>query len=205
MNKNNILSGIPQTFKQLSRWKLWRLERRDGTETKVPYRIDGRKASPTNPNDWTDFDTAVRAFDPEKYDGLGFVLTKEDGIVCIDLDECIGEDGKICDEAMDIVKMMNSWAEVSYSGKGLHILVRGTKPTDKCKAQSKTGKIKSIEVYDSGRFVAITGNHLSFTPLDIMERQSELNALCALYFPKQESTPPQTIRPHHDSLSDDNR
>jgi len=165
MNKDNMLS--------------------DDAKIKVPYRIDGKRASVTNPNDWTDFETALRFFDPEKYSGLGFVLTREDNIVCIDLDGCIGDDGKICDEAMDIVKMMNSWTEISQSGKGLHILVRGTKPTDKCKAQSKTGKIKSIEVYDSGRFVAMTGNHLSFTPLDIMERQSELNALCALYFPKR--------------------
>ena len=81
VTKDSMLSNIPQTQKHLSRWILWRLERRDGNQTKVPYRIDGKKASPTNPNDWTDFETALRAFDPEKYDGLGFVLTKEDGIV----------------------------------------------------------------------------------------------------------------------------
>jgi hypothetical protein len=50
----------------------------------------------------------------------------------------------------------------------------------------------------------MTGNHLPDTPLTIEERQSELNELCAKYFPKQESTPPQTIRPHHDlERSDD--
>ena len=167
----------------------------------MPYRIDGVRASITNPNDWTDFDTACRAFDPARYNGLGFVLTKEDNIVCIDLDHCIGEDGQICDEAMDIVRIMNSWTEVSQSGKGLHIFVRGTKPTDKSKATPRT--FKAIEVYDNGRYIAMTGNHLPGTPLEIMERQGTLKAVCDLYFLKQESTPAQTIKPHNDSLTDE--
>jgi len=199
MNKDITLSGFPQTLKQLHRWILWRLETRDGAQTKVPYRTDGLRASPTNPNDWTDFETACRAFDPAKYSGLGFVLTKEDNIVCIDLDHCIGDDGKICDEAIHIVKILNSWTEVSQSGRGLHIFVRGTKPTDKCRATPR--EFKSLEVYDSDRYIALTGNHLPGTPLEIMERQGNLNALLALYFPKQESTPPQAgfaFKPHHD-------
>jgi len=193
VTKDNMLSKIPQTLRQLPRWILWKLESREGNQTKVPYRINGVKASSTNPEDWTDFATACRAFDPEKYNGLGFVLRKEDNIVCIDLDNCIGEDGQICDEAMNIVKIMNSWTEVSQSGKGLHIFVRGTKPTDKCKATPRT--FKAIEVYDSNRYIAMTGNHLPGTPLEIIERQWALNELYRLYFPKQESTPVQAIKP----------
>ena len=87
-----VSDAFPQTLKQLRRWILWRLETRDGAQTKVPYRIDGVRASITNSNDWTDFDTACRAFDPARYNGLGFVLRKEDNIVCIDLDHCIGDD-----------------------------------------------------------------------------------------------------------------
>jgi len=193
VNKDSTLSNIPQTLKQLSRWILWKLESRDGNQTKVPYRTDGVKASSTNPEDWTDFATACRAFDPARYNGLGFVLRKEDNIVCIDLDECIGEDGKICDRANNIVRIMNSWTEISQSGKGLHIFVRGTKTTDKCKATPND--FKAIEVYDNARYIALTGNHLPGTPLEIMERQWALNELYRLYFPKQESTPAQTIKP----------
>ena len=196
MNENSMLSNIPQTLKQLPRWILWRLEIRDGNQTKVPYRIDGLRASITNTNDWKDFDTACRAFDPAKYNGLGFVLTKEDNIVCIDLDHCIGDDGQICDEAMNIVNLLNSWTEVSQSGKGLHIFVRGTKPTDKCRATPRT--FKSIEIYDSDRYIALTGNHLPNTPLEIIKLKGSLESLCDLYFPKLESTSPQAIKPHHD-------
>jgi len=195
-----VSDAIPQTLKQLPRWILWRLETRDGAQTKVPYRIDGVRASCTNPNDWTDFVTACRAFDPEKHNGLGFVLTREDNIVCIDLDNCIGDDGQICEEAMNIVRILNSWTEISQSGKGLHIFIRGTKPTDKCKATPR--EFKSLEVYDSDRYIALTGNHLPNTPLEIIERQGGLNALCALYFPNRESTPTQSFKPHHD-LSDE--
>ena len=182
-----VSDAFPQTLKQLRRWILWRLETRDGAQTKVPYRIDGVRASITNPNDWTDFETACRAFDPARYNGLGFVLTKEDGIVCIDLDGCIGDDGKICDEALSIVNLLNSWTEVSQSGKGLHIFVRGTKPTDKCRATPR--EFKSLEIYDSDRYIALTGNHLPNTPLEIIELHGSLKSLCDLYFPKQESTP----------------
>jgi len=201
MTKDNTLANFPQTLKELSLWTLWKLETRDGAQTKVPYRIDGKKASPTNPNDWTDFATACRAFDPEKYSGLGFVLTKEDGIVCIDLDNCIGEDGQICDEAKHIVRMLNSWTEISQSGKGLHIFIRAKKPTDKSKATPRT--FKSLEIYDNARFIAMTGNHLPGTPLTIEHRQGGLNALCVLYFPERESTPAQAIKPYHDSLTDE--
>jgi len=198
MTKDNTLAKFPQTLKQLPLWILWRLEKRDGNETKVPYRIDGKKASCTNPDDWTDFETACRAFDPAKYSGLGFVLRKEDNIVCIDLDECI-TDGKISDKAMYIVKILNSWTEISQSGKGLHIFVHGKKPTDQCKVTLNTSEIKAIEVYDNARYIALTGNHLPGTPLEIMERQWALNDLYARYFPKQESTPaPEAIKPHHD-------
>jgi phage FluMu protein Com len=201
MNENNILSNIPQTLKELSRWILWRLERRDGAETKVPYRTDGLRASPTNPNDWTDFATAVNAFDPARYNGLGFVLTKEDNIVCIDLDECIGEDGKICDEANNIVRIMNSWTEISQSGKGLHIFISGSKPMDKSKFKPR--EFKAIEIYDNARYIAMTGNHFQDTPLEIMERQWALNTICDFYFPKSESIPTQSFKPQQESLSDD--
>ena len=200
MNENNMLSKIPQTLKQLPRWILWRLETRDGAQTKVPYRTDGVRASCTNPNDWTDFATASRAFDPRKYNGLGYVLKREDNIVCIDLDNCFRDDGQICDEAMRIVQMMNSWTEISQSGKGLHIFVRGKKPTDKARATPR--EFKSLEVYDNDRYIALTGTHLPNTPFTIEERQSELNALCATYFPNRESTPTQSFKPHHD-LSDE--
>ena len=201
MTKDNTLANFPKTLRELPFLFLWRLETHDGKQTKVPYRIDGKKASPTNPNDWTDFETACRAFDPEKYNGLGFVLTKEAGIVCIDLDHCIGDDGKICDEALSIVNLLNSWTEVSQSGKGLHIFVRGTKPTDKCRATPR--EFKSLEIYDSDRYIALTGNHLPNTPLEIIELHGSLKSLCDLYFPKQESTPaPQAFKPHLD-LSDE--
>ena len=199
MTKDSTLANFPKTLREPRRWILWRLETRDGAQTKVPYRIDGLRASPTNPNDWTDFETACRAFDPAKYSGLGFVLTKEDNIVCIDLDGCIGDDGQICDEAKNIVRILNSWTEVSQSGKGLHIFIRGKKPTDKCRFTPR--EFKSLEVYDSDRYIALTGNHLPGTPLEIMERQGMLESLLALYFPKQESTPPQAgfaFKPHHD-------
>jgi hypothetical protein len=103
---------------------------------------------------------------------------------------------------MYIVKILNSWTEISQSGKGLHIFVRGKKPTDQCKVTLNTSEIKAIEVYDNARYIALTGNHLPGTPLEIMERQWALNELYRLYFPKQESTPPPeagfAFKPHHD-------
>jgi putative DNA primase/helicase len=80
------ISIIPQTLQDRQQWVLWRLVERDGKPTKVPFTPAGTPASVSDPNTWTDFQTALEAYKRGGFDGIGFVLTTDAGIVCVDID-----------------------------------------------------------------------------------------------------------------------
>jgi putative DNA primase/helicase len=123
----------------------------------------------SDPNTWTDFQTALQAYEQGRFDGIGFVLTPEAGIVCVDIDHAKnGTDWT--PEAMAMVGALNSYTEVSPSGKGLHIWCYGHLPAGR---RRKNG----VEMYDSGRFITVTGDHLPNTPGDLQERTAELAEL----------------------------
>ena len=76
-----------------------------------------------------------------------------DGIIFVDVDHCIAFDGAIDERGKDILSAFpNSYAEISQSGKGIHILTRGEIP------RSFNNRKYGVEMYSFGRFVALTGN-----------------------------------------------
>ena len=122
-------------------------------EKKIPIMPNGKPASSTNPSTWSTYDDCVES----KYGGLGFVLTKQaPTISCIDLDHCV-ENGVISQYALQVLRFFASGSEISQSGTGIHIFGYGEIP-----AAIKT---KKIEVYSTGRYIAITGNIILNTPL----------------------------------------
>lgn len=151
--------------------------------TKVPYQVNGKKASATSPMTWTSYNNAVKH--SQGYSGLGYVLTDKDPYTVIDLDKHI-VNGEIQSEAKTLVDTLDSYTEYSQSGTGLHIFIKGKKPGERSKNASK-----GIEIYDNERFIVMTGNHLDGTPVEIHERQDILNYIYDSYFPVQE---PQKIK-----------
>lgn len=83
------------------------------------------------------------------------MLTEENGIIFIDLDDSIEEDGTIMPWALEIVKRFNSYVERSQSGHGLHILIKGIKPGDRCRKASYPHK---VEIYSHSRQCCLTGD-----------------------------------------------
>ena len=75
------------------------------------------------------------------------------------------ETGEIKPWARQIIIGLNSYTEVSPSGTGLHIFVRGHLP-------DKGQKRGPIELYDRERYFTVTGAHLPETPTTIEERQA---------------------------------
>lgn len=174
---------IPPALRSLG-WVLWRAEPRGPDKpAKVPYRVDEptRKASSTDPASWATFEDAVEALavlvdrhaDPVRgpIAGIGVVLTRAADITCIDLDRVIDGASAIDPRAAIIVQRANSWTEISPSGGGLHIFVRGTVP-DALKGDQ-------IEVYSTARYIAVTGHRWPGTPDDVREAQRYLDALYA--------------------------
>jgi hypothetical protein len=172
------LVSLPiEGLKAQRRWVLWRLEARDGKETKVPYQADGRKASSTNPATWSTF--AEVSEHQHKFSGVGVVLGIVDGVAVwgVDIDNCCdAHTGSFTPESREIVIGLDSYAEYSPSGTGCHILgigdLRGRKgiklPYVGCKA---------VEVYDRERYLTLTGRHLSKTPAFLVDRQDVVNSL----------------------------
>lgn len=172
MQKIN-LESIPTDLKELDSWVGWKTEKRDGKETKVPYKpTTNSKASSTDPQTWVDFDTVKAS---PKY-SVGFVFT-DSPFAGVDLDGCRDPDtGELTTNAQKIVNLLDSYTEISPSGTGLHILVKGELPGDR----NRTGKIKGLkelEIYDTDRYFTITGNRLENTPAGIKERNKQFEKL----------------------------
>ncbi len=151
------MNCIPQELKELRQWVCYRIEERDGNPTKVPYRTDmvGRgHARPNDPSTWHTFDEVVDALSRPKnrFDGIGFVISKDDPYVFIDLDHVI-KDGEIEPWAQEMIERVGSYTEYSRSGSGIHIIARAKKPGSRCRVSSKP----KFEIYDETRLVVFTG------------------------------------------------
>ena len=142
------IDNIPEELQALKQWVCW-------DSTKLPINVrTGKKAEVDNPGTWCTFEEAQEAVLSGKYRGMGFVLTEDDPYVIIDLDHVIDPDtGEILPWAQDIIELMDSYTEVSQSGTGIHIIIRGKKPGDRCK--SRNGQ---IEIYDHSRYFALTAS-----------------------------------------------
>jgi hypothetical protein len=166
---------IPPELRALG-WVLWRAESRgEGKPTKVPYCVasPSRKASSTDPSTWATFADACEAYAAlGSADGVGVVLTRGSRITCIDLDHVIDAAGRLDTRAETIVERCHSWTEISPSGTGLHIFVRGTVP--------EALKGDQIEVYSEARYIAVTGHRWPGTPNALAEQQAYLDHLLRL-------------------------
>lgn len=156
------LERVPAELTARRQWVLWRAEppRTPGEKpVKMPYSIHGGRASSTDPATWGDFGAVVDAYEVgEAWNGIGYAFSNDDPFVGIDLDDCrCPETGEVADEARAIIERLgNCYAEVSPSGTGIKAWVRGTKPAGwPCKRKART--FGWIEVYEVGRYFAVTG------------------------------------------------
>jgi putative DNA primase/helicase len=157
-------------MRDLRQWLCWRQEERMGKPTKIPYSpITGQRASSMNPETWAGYQEALRACTEQGYGGIGFVFTPEDDLCGIDLDGCLNpETGGVEGWAQEIIEELDSYTEISPSGTGVHILVRG-------ELQEGRNRKGRFEAYDRGRYFTVTGKHLAGTPQSIESRQEELH------------------------------
>lgn len=78
--------NVPTEMTHLEQWVLWKAELNEKNEyDKIPYQLIDLKASSVNPSSWSSFDKSVQKING--YDGVGFVLTKDDDYIVLDLDD----------------------------------------------------------------------------------------------------------------------
>lgn len=158
------IDNLPDELKALDQWVVC-------NNVKVPINAKiGSPASSTDPNTWSSYDKAKEAVLSGRFKHVGFVFTAKDPYVGIDLDDVFDEAGEMKPWAQAIIDQMDSYTEVSQSGKGIHIIVRGKKPGERCRADN-------IEVYDQGRYFALTGDLLDEARNTIEDRQDKLDSL----------------------------
>lgn len=149
-NKN----GIPEELKQLNNWVCWGKTGIQDGKKKMPWNPEtGTAAKAGVPDTWTSFEKAAAAVDRGQYAGVGFEFSPETGITGIDFDHCIDPvTGNVDPWVLSWVQRFDSYTEISQSGTGVHILVYGSLP------EHKGIHSKKVELYDSGRYFALTGN-----------------------------------------------
>ncbi len=175
--------NFPNELKVLRQWICWRLEPdpKSDKPRKVPYDPKtGRKASSTNPESWATLAEAMAAREKFLFTGIGFVFTEECGIVGVDIDHCRNEDGSFTDVAKAILEKTQSYTEVSPSGSGLHILLRGVMP-----GKGNRNSTSGVEMYAAARYFTMTGNRLEGTPEAIADGKDILPWIHENYIAKK--------------------
>jgi len=153
-----VIPGALEALTVHRQFIVYRLETsksRPGKTDKIP--CDYRTGNPANAHDpaiWLDAETAIQtaASWGENY-GVGFVLTAECKLFCLDIDNCLQPDNTWSPHAVQLCAMFPGAAiEVSQSGCGLHIW--GTYTGDILPHACRNAAL-GIELYTENRFIAL--------------------------------------------------
>ena len=127
-------AAIPSELFDYPNWVMWKFVDVGGAKpTKVPFHPTGFKASVNDPKTWSTFNDCFNAFSFGGWDGLGFMFSNSP-YTGIDLDDPqYLADGftpnpnyqQDIERQIKIHHEFDSYSEVSPSGKGLHIIIRG--------------------------------------------------------------------------------
>jgi len=133
---------------------------------KRPYQCNGYPASVTDPSTWTTFDRAT-SYAHRHGGNIGFVLTPDDDLAVIDFDVKDETTQEQLDGFAMLINGLNSYTELSRSGRGVHVWVRGVVGAG-CRRDG-------VELYDRERFMICTGNVIKGYPLTIEPRQEAID------------------------------
>ncbi len=166
-----IVDEIPMELRERAQWVAWANTDRDDNPTKIPINPHtGRYAGVDDPATWGAIQRALARCAAAHLAGIGFVFTPDDPYVGIDLDDCRNrETGELSALADAITQMCPTYTEVSPSGTGIKLFMRGTIPRNR-----KSG---GIEVYNEGRFFTVTGQRLPGAPTTVNDCQAGLDWL----------------------------
>ena len=185
--KHYNFNGIPAELRNLPQWILWKAEKKGGRYTKIPYQVDGNEARSNDRRTWSTFATAVKFYEETNTDGIGFVFSRQDNYIGIDIDDCVTytaddtekENPIINDFAAEVIETLDSYTEYSVSGTGIHIIIKGSLPQSVVGTGRKSTKY-GLEIYQYGRFFTMTGYRENSN--DIYERTEELAEVFEKYF-----------------------
>jgi len=184
---------IPDTLRDRDHWVAWKYDFKPKRDewTKIPVDVKaGDFASSTDADTWASFAKAVEYHnDPATdTDGVGFVLSEKDTVVGLDLDDCRDADsGTLEPWARDVVEDVPTYSEVSPSGTGLRLIGLGFVPSGGNRGDIDDAE-GHLEMYDSGRYLTLTGHALEDTPATVEQVNGEVEAIHTQHI----AAPPKT-------------
>jgi hypothetical protein len=120
------------------------------------------------------------------------VFVKGGGLVGVDLDDCLDPEGDLKAWARGVVeRFFDSYIEISPSGNGLKIWLRGTLPANLPGVQVGDGH---IEMYDHARYFTVTGRVFREAPLQIEDHLSDAQLLYERLAPGRKTWPLQPLQ-----------
>lgn len=173
------LDAIPTAMRDRSQWLVWRFVRKPGQDkpSKVPYYTngnlrgwpngqpvkgpDGRRVGteaqpqveqgdPIDRAALVTLDQAADALRGGRWSGLGFAFLPGDGLIGVDVDKAIDLDtGEVAEHCREIISRCDSYAEVSPSGTGVHVICAGDTETFK-------DNTVGVEVFCGRQFFTVT-------------------------------------------------
>lgn len=197
---NLNINSIPEELRAVKQWIAWRAiwnEERQKWDKQPVNPYNGRLAATNDPGTWGKFHVAIKHAERNGLAGIGFVFTKNDPYIGIDIDKCVDESGALSPMANEIVKEVQSYTEYSPSGRGVHIIVKGTMPEQ----GNRNDKI-GLEMYSYGRYFTFTGLCLKDTISTVEERTEAITRIHAKYIAKDDSTSTHRARIEEITLSD---
>lgn len=169
-------------------WVVWRYEDRGEPKlSKVPYSPGtrmARKAASDDARTWRTYEQAKADYLAGGADGVGFQLGGS-GYWGFDFDHVVNVGtGEVDAGAEAYAGKLATYTETSPSGTGLRGIGRGQLPPGGRRKRGVFGKDTDFEIYDSGRYLTITGRHLDGYPDRVAESNGALEQLHTLVFGK---------------------
>lgn len=180
---------LPPAMTSRDQWINWKVDTRNGKETKIPICPHTEEFGKTDdPETWASYEKAAELYNRDEGPnyGLGFVFTEDDPLVGVDLDHMRDPTtGKIDGVAEDIINELDSFTEISPSGEGFHVIVKGDMPTGR-------NRHEGVEMYDSGRFFTVTGNRVPGTESEVKQRDGPLRVIHHRYLARDDDEQSET-------------
>jgi putative DNA primase/helicase len=161
------IDNIPKELRVLKQWVCW------NKVDKIPRNpYTGGNAKANDKSTWGTLQDAVDACEKYGFDGVGFEF--DNGYFGVDLDHCLDKTD-FCDE---FVETLQSYAEISQSGNGLHIICKGKLPDG---ARRKN----NVEMYSTGRYFICTGNLYNEKYKEVKDCTESVKVLHSKYLPSE--------------------
>ena len=195
---------LPADLEGRERWIAWKATDDGRKVPRAPWLTGGDAFVSAQDSDvWVDLETAQVWLDKLSGFDLAYNIPNRDAhdtdLVLVDYDDARDpETGEMHATVRDHLQRADSYADVSTSGTGVHILCRGQFPDGVKSIEAHLPEEEDfpdagVEVYDSALFVAMTGTHIASMPAETTRCQQFIDDLADECTTVAEGTPDELI------------